>query len=156
LISNGVDFSVSVRPRNAESAHLQAVDAQQDPLQASVQSSAPTSNENVQAHSFKMNRKISTIPDLFEEYYNGCNGKPSVSEMDQNHGSSWRTTDADRQFYSRRMRIISGVLGYSTLKKVSLEDAVRTLESRRLALGKSLDWLGRTYERFSLFLKDCM
>ena len=95
-----------------------------------------------------MCRSIGNIPDLFREHSEGIGGKPSIMEMDS-VGSSWRSAPAERQWYSRRMRIISGVKGFAISRNISIEEAIQILERERLATGKTIDWLGRTYDNFS-------
>jgi hypothetical protein len=117
-----------------------------DQQQTETRDSTNVSSENI---AFKMSRELRTIPELCEEYFHGIDGKPSIEVMDRDFGSKWREKEADRQFYCRRMRIINGIQGYARKNNIALDRAIQDLEFRRQSMHKTLDWLGRTHERFS-------
>lgn len=57
---------------------------------------------------YRMNRNISTIHEMVQEWYHGINGGPSVYKLELQYGSKWRTkNDAERVFLGRRRIIIN-------------------------------------------------
>lgn len=56
---------------------------------------------------YTLSRKISTVTQLAEEYFEGIDGFPSVMSLDLKFGNMWRKND--RSFYSKRMVIINKI-----------------------------------------------
>ena len=82
---------------------------------------------------YKLNREIQTIPALWKLWTVGIGGAPSVEELDRRHGSSWRQTSSERQYYSMRKTLIDEIKE-RTLRAGDGDFArvVRDMEEKRL------------------------
>lgn len=58
---------------------------------------------------YKLNREIHTIPELWRLWTVGIGGAPSVEELDRQYGSGWRQTASERQYYSMRKTLIDEI-----------------------------------------------
>lgn len=87
-----------------------------------------------------MSRSLSTVAGLWQEWKSGLNSSPSVESLEARYGPKWRTSQAERKFYSRRKviieeitkRIAAGIEGWRAVEEV---EEVRG--------GKSLDGLSK-------------
>ena len=83
---------------------------------------------------YKLNRDIQTIPALWKLWTVGVGGAPSVEALDQQYGSGWRQTPAERQYYSMRKTLIDEIK--SRVSKAGDGDfsrVVRDMEEKRLS-----------------------
>lgn len=58
---------------------------------------------------YRLNREIHTIPELWRLWTEGIGGAPSVKELDRQYGSGWRQTTSERQYYSMRKTLIDEI-----------------------------------------------
>jgi Transcriptional activator of glycolytic enzymes len=58
--------------------------------------------------SYKLSRQVRTVTNLWKEWTVGLAGQPSVTRLDNDYGSAWRT-GAERQYYSSRKVIVDEV-----------------------------------------------
>jgi hypothetical protein len=90
---------------------------------------------------YKLSRTISTVGELWQEWEKGLSpDKPSVIQLETMYGPKWRSSQAERKFYSRRKVIIEEVRkqmeqGRSEWEALSIVDEWRE--------GKSLDALSK-------------
>ncbi|OXV11391.1 hypothetical protein Egran_00848 [Elaphomyces granulatus] len=83
-------------------SQLAAVTPQPPPSSASAVSPAALP-------SYRMNRELRTVRQLWDEWFTGIDGGPSVDQLNQKWGSKWRTDPKENNFYSRRKAIIDEV-----------------------------------------------
>lgn len=89
---------------------------------------------------YKMSRTLSTVAGLWQEWKTGINGAPSVESLEARYGPKWRTSQAERKFYSRRKVIIEEI----TKRIGAGMDAWRAVEEVEGMRGaKSLDGLSK-------------
>jgi hypothetical protein len=106
---------------------------------------------------YRLDRNISTVKDLAREWFDGlAPNLMSVVELDRKYGTSWRReakgerklyiiqrilltkifvfllTNSERQFYSRRLRIIKEVRRIAADEGISFQDASGKLDDIRL------------------------
>ena len=55
---------------------------------------------------YKMNRDITTVADLWREWYVGSQALPSIDFLEKEYGPNWRRTDKDRIWFSKRKSVI--------------------------------------------------
>ena len=67
---------------------------------------------NLIHHIYEMSRNISTAGQAWEEYSRGLEGGPSVKQLDQKYGKSWRDVPSQQELYNERRKI------YCTVKKL--------------------------------------
>ena len=104
-----------------------------------VASGIPEANSRTIPNTYRMSRGVKAIPDLWREWHTGLAGGVSVQEMDMRFGASWRSDD--RQFYSRRRRLIERIKLYATEHSIEEETAVNIAEAHRRRSGKTIDFL---------------
>ena len=78
--------------------------------QPAVTTQPPTSAVSPAIPSFyRMNRELRTARQLWDEWFTGINGGPSIDQMNQKWGSKWRADAKENNFYSRRKAIIDEI-----------------------------------------------
>lgn len=89
---------------------------------------------------YKMSRSLTTVSGLWQEWKTGLGGEPSVESLEARYGPKWRTSQAERKFYSRRKVIIEEIT-----KRISTGmDQWRAVEEvEEVRGGKSLDGLSK-------------
>lgn len=89
---------------------------------------------------YKMSRSLSNVAGLWQEWKQGLSGEPSVESLEARYGPKWRTSQAERKFYSRRKVIIEEIT-----KRISAGmDQWRAVEEvEEVRGGKSLDGLSK-------------
>lgn len=87
-----------------------------------------------------MSRSLSTVAGLWQEWKTGLNSSPSVESLEARYGPKWRTSQAERKFYSRRKVIIEEIT-----KRIAtgMEDWRAVEEVEGVRGGKSLDGLSK-------------
>ncbi|RPB09551.1 hypothetical protein P167DRAFT_465131, partial [Morchella conica CCBAS932] len=89
---------------------------------------------------YKMSRSLSTVAGLWQEWKQGLGTEPSVESLEARYGPKWRTSQAERKFYSRRKVIIEEI----TKRISSGLEAWRAVEEvEEVRGGKSLDGLSK-------------
>ena len=56
-----------------------------------------------------MSRQVTTVAQLYTEWFTGLGDKPSVVQMGRQFGTKWRSQNKDKVFYSVRKTIIDHV-----------------------------------------------
>ena len=79
---------------------------------------------------YSLSRTVKTVPDLWQEWTEGIDGGPAVSQLETAYGTSWRRAE-DRMFFSRRRNIVSAVEDMVRKGGSSPVVAVAKLESVR-------------------------
>lgn len=92
---------------------------------------------------YRLDRNLSTVQEVVMEHFDGLlreNGtrSPSVCSMDDRFGDSWRLEPAERQYYSRNMRLISVVKAYMRLNSVTAHAAASHFERERINSNQTL------------------
>jgi hypothetical protein len=80
---------------------------------------------------YKMIRSLKTVNQVWQEWSVGIHGGPAVRDLEQQHGSSWRNSAAEKRFFFRRMRIINRVVAIAKQQGIIHEQAVCVLEAQR-------------------------
>ncbi|KAF8543284.1 transcriptional activator of glycolytic enzymes-domain-containing protein [Trichophaea hybrida] len=89
---------------------------------------------------YRLSRSIKSVAELWQEWEKGLGANPSVVSLESQYGPKWRSSTAERKFYSRRKVIIEEVK--KMMKQGRTEwDAVSAIEEWRQ--GKSLDSLSK-------------
>ncbi|KAN0066630.1 Transcriptional activator of glycolytic enzymes domain containing protein [Elaphomyces granulatus] len=86
---------------------------------------------------YRMNRELRTVRQLWDEWFTGSNGRPSIDQLNQEWGSRWRMDSKEINFYSRRKVIIDEI--FQRTVAGNWQAAVVEVESLRK--GASLDKL---------------
>ena len=86
---------------------------------------------------YKMLRNLTTVPEVWQEYKYGINGNPSVESLDERYGTSWRSSNAEYQYYLGRGKIYHHLLD-AIANGTAEVDAVNELEALRVAQKWSL------------------
>lgn len=89
---------------------------------------------------YRLSRSIKSVADLWQEWEKGLTGSPSVVSLESQYGPKWRSSTAERKFYSRRKVIIEEVKKQINKGRQEWE-AVQAIEEWRQ--GKSLDSLSK-------------
>jgi hypothetical protein len=103
---------------------------------------------------YQLNRQISTIPQLWQEWTSGLGSGPSVLSLDSRYGTKWRSQSKETKMYSRRKRVIDGVKGVATRIGISWDASVILCETKRLGKGKSIAWLGEAKNDYKSFFNS--
>lgn len=90
---------------------------------------------------YKLNRTIVTVTDVWREYANGLCGGPSVEYLEKEFGTSWRKDRKESRFFSRRNELYKAIKSKADAERTSCEEAARRIEERRAFLCISLDKL---------------
>lgn len=106
---------------------------------------------------YHMSRTLQTIPELWQEWTVGLQGRPSIERLDELYGAGWRSGPAagsERQFYSRRKTLITEIRHLATaIRSPPDEEAYNTvvlqLEGERKRAGASLSKVIDTLKRAS-------
>jgi hypothetical protein len=98
---------------------------------------------------YQMNRSIKTIPDAFEEWCKGICGFPSIERLDKQYGCSWRSGQAEKQFYLRRKRLITLINSIANKKQTNSPAVVALMEQKRVQEKRSLDWIQKNIGTFA-------
>lgn len=104
------------------------------------QISANNSNASVAPPSYALSRTIVTVTDLWREYSTGLTGCPSVRDLEQQFGASWRKGNESR-FFSRRNEIYKYIKDKAVKERITEEEAAKKLEEKRRHIGVSIDKL---------------
>jgi hypothetical protein len=85
----------------------------------------------VHLHRMASSSVVNTIQMVYREWYEGWNGRPSISELLGENGQdfSWRSKD-DKKLYSRRHKIIREIQNLVDQGNTT-ESAISILEERR-------------------------
>ncbi|CCX06815.1 Similar to High-osmolarity-induced transcription protein 1; acc. no. Q6CR76 [Pyronema omphalodes CBS 100304] len=90
---------------------------------------------------YRLSRNIKTVRELWEEWNNGLGpNQPSIVSLEKQFGPKWRSSTAERKFYSRRKVIIEEVNKHQKFGYTE-EDALNMVEGFRGS--KSLDSLSK-------------
>ncbi len=87
---------------------------------------------------FVMSTSIESVLEVWNEWNNGVSPYPPIKVMEEKFKTKWRKSEKDRQFFSRRMRIIKEVLRIASHTNVNEVAAANQLENLRQANGWSL------------------
>ncbi|KAA8900565.1 transcriptional activator of glycolytic enzymes-domain-containing protein [Sphaerosporella brunnea] len=91
---------------------------------------------------YKLSRSIKTVNELWQEWTKGlAPDQPSVVYLESTYGPKWRSTQAERKFYSRRKVIIEEVRKLIDQGRTEW-DAISDVDEWRG--GRSLDKLSKT------------
>lgn len=90
---------------------------------------------------YRLNRTIVTVTDVWREYADGLCGAPSVKRLEEEFGTAWRKDRKESRFFSRRNELYKAIKDKANRERISCDEAARRIEERRLALNISLDKL---------------
>jgi len=109
------DSGPSQRQQNVERRLMQIGVNGETPFVANI--AAP---EYVPQH--KLNRSVSTVVDLWEEFFVGSPDKPAINELDRKYGSGWRSKNpSECVYYGLRRTIIDELVSRVELRGLDLE-----------------------------------
>ena len=80
---------------------------------------------------YKMNRNLTTVPQVWQEYTSGLKGNPSVRDLEANYGPRWRKNDTERVFFSNRKKIYDMIEELIRMGQTE-DDAVAKVEALRV------------------------
>lgn len=108
-------------------------------LDAPLSSTAPNGPVQVAIPSeYKLNRTLSSVIHVWEEYDQGFAGGPAVKSMDAVYKATWRKSTADRKYYSER-RVFYDYIRKQITETDDGETIARRLEATRIEKGMSLN-----------------
>jgi hypothetical protein len=103
-------------------------------LQMPLPLTLPLALATTQVSTFKMNRKITTIKDAWEEYDSGIaypgSVKLAVRDLELLHGTKWRSNPTDMKFFQRRNILYQFIMRLSDLHP-NLEELLITMDQMR-------------------------
>jgi Centromere DNA-binding protein complex CBF3 subunit, domain 2/Transcriptional activator of glycolytic enzymes len=113
---------------------------------ASSSSKVPNSVPEVceseyEARNFKMDRSVGTVHRLWQEWFVGLHGLPSVEDMER-RGTEWRKEEKDRVYFSKRRNVINFVQHLAHSKDIFDDDAVELVDEYMKEKNKTLNWVG--------------
>ncbi|KAK9375525.1 transcriptional activator of glycolytic enzymes-domain-containing protein [Lipomyces chichibuensis] len=96
------------------------------------------------APTYKMSRELESVFELWEEWENGLDGRPSIKYLEYNYGTQWRANSAEKQFFCRRKAIIDEVNRMAEANDSNIQYALQVTDAKRLGLKpNSLDNFGK-------------
>lgn len=105
----------------------------------------PALDRNAPPPLYTMDRSLSKVAELWEEWEYGRFGNPPVRQLEEAYGAAWRPEQKERVFFGRRKRIIEEVerlaRSYGGAIEPNLRRAIETLDRRVTEGGYSLDRL---------------
>jgi hypothetical protein len=122
-----VDALLSVGARLKEGSNTEAEEEIPNlaPTEANVME-----NDGLNSQAYKMNRHFVSVVDVWREYKEGVQGKPSVESLEHNFGVAWRKDRAVSRFFCRRNEIKKIALN----NNISCEEAAVVLENRSVII----------------------
>jgi hypothetical protein len=95
---------------------------------------------------YKMSRHISSVAELWREFYVGLAGGPSINSLERDFGNRWRRSAADSKYFSKRKLIIEKVISIANSDGITVEEAIKKFD--RFRGDHSLDWLAKNRNRY--------
>ncbi|KAK9323960.1 transcriptional activator of glycolytic enzymes-domain-containing protein [Lipomyces orientalis] len=93
---------------------------------------------------YKMSRELESVFELWEEWENGLDGRPSIKYLEYNYGTQWRANSAEKQFFCRRKAIIDEVSRVAEANESNIQYALQATDAKRQGLKpNSLDNFGK-------------
>ena len=80
---------------------------------------------------YKMNRTLTNVQQVWQEYTIGINGNPSIKDLETRFSSQWRSDSAVRMFYTRRKHIYQMIEDLIRMGQTE-EEAVEKVEAFRV------------------------
>lgn len=102
---------------------------------------AASSCTDVGASRYTMNRSVKSVTRLWQEWFMGINGQPSIKSLEEK-GSEWRKEEKERVYFSKRRNIIRLVQEFSQTQRLSKEDVIGMIDEIIETKKKSLNWIG--------------
>jgi hypothetical protein len=134
--------AVLISAQAPESAQVQETTSTQElELNQDAPSIVPS---NASVPQYLLSSSLTTVVDVYNEWFIGIPPKPSVASLDQAYGTKWRykgskgdpddkkLAQAQRKAYSRRKKIIDGITKYASEQGIEIIEAARLLEQHRL------------------------
>ena len=78
---------------------------------------------------FRMDRNITTIKELWREWYIGSRRVPSVEVLEQMYGCNWRKEEKDCIWFSKRKTAIRVVHDLADKNEITKEQAINDLDA---------------------------
>ena len=78
---------------------------------------------------FRMDRNITTIKELWREWYIGSRRVPSVEVLEQMYGCNWRKEEKDRIWFSKRKTAIRVVHDVADKNEITKEQAINDIDA---------------------------
>jgi hypothetical protein len=104
-----------------------APEAAPNPVQNPVVEMSQAGNLPLDPSIYQMSRTIQTVRELWDEWYSGLDGNPSIQSLEATYGCRWRPGNKERVFFSRRKVIINEIHSRAS-SGMSLSAAVEEVE----------------------------
>jgi hypothetical protein len=117
--------------------------------QAGAAGSAPISDINL-----RMNRSVSTVPELWREWYKGIDGSMAIAQRDYVYGNRWRRVHKEYVYYASRKKLIEAVWEFAKDKGWKGQEAMEHFEKTRLKHGKSLYYMAYNLKEILRLIND--
>lgn len=91
--------------------------------------------------SYRMNRHLVKVTDVWREYNFGLSDCPSVKRLENDFGTKWRKNKTESKFFCTRSVLYKEIQRISKDRHISTEEAAEILERRRIEFKASLDKL---------------
>jgi hypothetical protein len=110
------------------------------PLPAALELAPAPELEPAPKH--RMCRAVRTVEDLWREWTEGLQGKPSIAELDRRWGNRWRAgRQSELQWYSLRLEVIKEIRRVAQARRTSEEAAMWQVSQQQQQRRCSLDQL---------------
>ena len=103
---------------------------------------------------YQMNRTLTLVSQIWDEYTKGLDGKIGVRELELNFGSRWRKSPSDTSYYYRR-KLIYNLIEKLIICGKSEQDAVLDLENFRSLNRWSLTKLQTQIQHIEIVRQTC-
>lgn len=139
---------------NPSSSEIVNVSHNSNPDSSSSSSIPPpiSSNPNIDLNvphttpKYKLSRGLTTVPHVWQEWFSGINGGPSIHSLLTKYktSSQWRAPgEGEKKLFLRRSKIIKEIQRMASAEGISTSDAILSLETARQNEKRSLDWMGK-------------
>lgn len=96
---------------------------------------------------FTMERRVTTLHQLWREWTVGLTGKPSVERVESDWGKDWRRATKDTQWWSSRKTLVEEVRRRATAEDCTEDVMAHRMEDERVKDSISLDGMIRRIKR---------
>lgn len=93
---------------------------------------------------FKMDRNITTVANLWREWYVGTSKVPAVEFLEETYGTNWRREERDRIWFSKRKTVIRVVQDLAVQNGISKTEAIITLDNYLEENEKTLNFVSQS------------
>ena len=141
-----VSGRAAIRLTVDRSAHVEANKEHMPAKEINVEEATPLTigipfNADTPVQQYRMSRHISSVAELWREFYVGLGGGPSINSLEHEFRNKWRRSAADSKYFSKRKLIIDKVISIANSRGIMVGEAIKELD--HFCGERSLDWLAK-------------